>query len=83
MDLTISSSDYEVLKSGTIINFEKESNINLKCNFAGIRFNFEVEFRFINTESKKIEAEKRVEANNKIVIECKNFENQLGIGSSN
>ena len=53
MNLKISSSNYEVLKSGTIINFEKESSINLKCNFEEINFNFEVEFRFINTESKK------------------------------
>ncbi len=83
MNLKISSSNYEVLKSGTIINFEKESSINLKCNFEEINFNFEVEFRFINTESKKIEAEKKVESNSKIVIECRNYGNQLGIGTLN
>ena len=80
MDLTISSSNYEVLKSGTIINFEKESSINLKCNFENNNFSFEVEFKFINTDDKKIETEKKGE-DNKIIIECKNYENKIGIGS--
>lgn len=83
MGLKISSDNYNVLQTGTVMSFYKDSPINLFCKFTEVDFGFEVEFSFIDTDTNEIGLEKRVEEGNKIILECKNFKNGLGTGTTN
>ena len=82
MDLTINSDNYKILKSGTVMCFSKDSSINLICSFKEINFSFEVEFDFLDTETKEISMQKKIEENNKIILECMNFNNTLGTATT-
>lgn len=82
MDLSINSDNYKILKSGTAMSFNKDSSINFACDFKEINFRFEIEFNFLDTETKELGIEKKIEDNNKIIFECKNFNNTLGTATT-
>lgn len=60
MELKTSSENYEILKSGSVITFGKNSSINFEINFKEIKFNFNMRLDFIDTEDKKVSINKRV-----------------------
>lgn len=82
MEIAVSSANYDILNSGLVTTFEYDSNIFFKLNFTYLSFKFDLEFKFIDDDTNEYSIEKKIDENNKIILECKNFNNEFGIGTT-
>ena len=75
------SANYDIIDSGTIMPFNKESIVQLKLSFDET-FGFAIQLKFENNENGESSVRKEVdEKNNEITIFCINFDNSFGTGT--
>lgn len=79
MKIEISSENYEVIETGTVIAFEESSDVTFHFN-DGKGFQFSLELKFKNDENEK-QIIHRTVVGNTIKYECINFSN-AGTGTS-
>ena len=80
MELNISTNQHKVIESGSIISYEKDSDIEMNVAFEN-GFSFKILFLFIDEKIKESRLDKEIKEGNKIIFKCVNFDNALGTGT--
>ena len=80
MNLNISTSGYNVIRSGNAILYDENADLKFKIT-VGNGFRFNIILKFINDADKKQDLEKKISEDNTIIFICTNFNNTLGTGT--
>ena len=75
----ITSGEFIVIGSGNVTNYEEDSLLSFKLDIDNEKF--EIVFAFIDDDTEKVNLEAKVH-NNKVTLECTNFNNPLGTGTT-
>lgn len=79
MDIKISTGDYKILKSGSVILFNEDSQMNMEIA-ATPTFIFNIILKF-TSDSEKSQRLEKTTSENTIIYTCYNF-NDLGTGTT-
>ena len=81
MNIKIFSGEKEIVDSGSIILFDKNSDLKFDIKSTEHNFNFTLKFNFIDNGDEVAKGERNIKAKidgNIINLECYNFNNTLG-----
>lgn len=81
--VTLETLDYFIIASGSAMTFNKNADLRIKINFEEANFSFLVKFIFIDNDDEKQNLGLNSDAENGlIIINCTNFNNPLGTGTT-
>ena len=80
---TLETLNYSIITSGSAMTFSKDADLRIKINFEKANFSFLVKFIFIDNKDEKQNLELNSDAETGlIVVNCTNFNNPLGTGTT-
>ncbi len=80
MEIKISNDNYNIISSGTVIMYKGDSELKFNVK-ASNTFSFELVLKFITDDNKERSLRKTV-IDNRIIFECTNFKESLGVGTT-
>ena len=80
MEIKISNDNYKIISSGMVIMHKHDSELKFSIK-ASETFSFDLILKFVIDDKKERTLNKEVN-DNKIIFECVNFKEQLGVGTT-
>mgnify|MGYP004482798713 CR=1 FL=1 len=81
MEIQISSSNHDVLESGTVVTYNKENEVLFSIKMDAT-FSFDLMLKFTSNGEKQHQLQQNI-SNNTITLNCVNFDSILGTGTRN